>query len=85
MLYIARDGVGNITAICDNPNTVENLRALIDDNIEEVPTAGVAEDYVYAIDGKAGSQHIDTMEGYMEDVKEAAPAAAYDKIGMVGN
>ena len=33
MLYIARDGVGNITAICDNQTTAENLQALIDDNV----------------------------------------------------
>ena len=52
MLYIARDGAGDITAICNNPTTAENLRALIDDSIEEVPTAGAAEDYVFIINGK---------------------------------
>ena len=37
MLYVARDGAGDITAICNNPTTAENLRALIDDRIEEWP------------------------------------------------
>ncbi len=53
MLYVARDGAGDITAICNNPTTAENLRALIDDSIEEVPTAGAAEDYVLT---RAGSR-----------------------------
>ena len=52
MLYVARDGAGDITAICNNPTTAENLRALIDDSIEEVPTAGAAEDYVFTLSSK---------------------------------
>ena len=39
MLYVVRDGAGGITAICDNPVTAENLRALIDDNVVTMPTA----------------------------------------------
>ncbi len=62
MLYIARDGVGNITAICDNQTTAENLQALIDDNVDEVLSDGVAEDYVYTIVDKVGFQHIATSE-----------------------
>ena len=45
MLYVARDGAGDITAICNNPTTAENLRALIDDSIEEVPAAGAADGF----------------------------------------
>lgn len=62
MLYIARDGVGNITAICDNQTTAKNLQALIDDNVDEVLSDGVAEDYVYTIVDKVGFQHIATSE-----------------------
>jgi len=40
MLYVARDGAGDITAICDSPVTAENLRALIDDDIVIVPNMG---------------------------------------------
>ncbi len=79
MLYVARDGAGDITAICDNPTTTENLRALIDDNIEEVPTAGAAEDYVYTIDGKTGSQHIATSEAEVVDYLTATPGLEFKK------
>ena len=39
MLYVARDGAGGITAICDKPVTDESLRALIDVDIVTRPTA----------------------------------------------
>ena len=79
MLYIARDGAGDITAICNNPTTAENLRALIDDSIEEVPTAGAAEDYVFTIDGKAGSQHIANSEAEVVDFITSTPGIEFKK------
>ena len=79
MLYVARDGAGDITAICNNPTTAENLRALIDDSIEEVPTAGAAEDYVFTIDGKAGSQHIATSEAEVVDFITSTPGIEFKK------
>ena len=80
MLYVARDGAGSITAICDNPTTAENLRALIDDNIEEVPTAGVtAEDYVFTIDGNTGSQYIATSEAEVVDYITSTPGIEFKK------
>ena len=79
MLYVARDGAGDITAICNNPTTAENLRALIDDSIEEVPTAGAAEDYVFTINGKAGSQHIATNEAEVVDFITSTPGIEFKK------
>ena len=80
MLYVARDGAGDITAICNNPTTAENLRALIDDNIEEVPTAGVtAEDYVFTIDGNTGSQYIATNEAEVVDFITSTPGIEFKK------
>ena len=79
MLYVARDGAGDITAICNNPTTAENLRALIDDSIEEVPTVGAAEDYVFTINGKAGSQHIATSEAEVVDFITSTPGIEFKK------
>ena len=79
MLYVARDGAGDITAICNNPTTAENLRALIDDSIEEVPTAGAAEDYVFTINGKAGSQHIANSEAEVVDFITSTPGIQFKK------
>ena len=79
MLYVARDGAGDITAICNNPTTAENLRALIDDSIEEVPTAGAAEDYVFTINGKAGSRHIATNEAEVVDFITSTPGIEFKK------
>ena len=79
MLYVARDGAGDITAICNNPTTAENLRALIDESIEEVPTAGAAEDYVFTINGKAGSQHIATNEAEVVDFITSTPGIEFKK------
>ena len=79
MLYVARDGAGDITAICNNPTTAENLRALIDDSIEEVPAAGATEDYVFTIDGKAGSQHIATSEAEVVDFITSTPGIQFKK------
>ena len=79
MLYVARDGAGDITAICNNPTTAENLRALIDDSIEEVPAAGAAEDYVFTINGKAGSQHIATNEAEVVDFITSTPGIEFKK------
>ena len=79
MLYVARAGAGDITAICNNPTTAENLRALIDDSIEEVPAVGAAEDYVFTIDGKAGSQHIATSEAAVVDFITSTPGIQFKK------
>ncbi|MBO5652541.1 MAG: hypothetical protein J5908_13835, partial [Selenomonas sp.] len=79
MLYVARDGAGDITAICNNPTTAENLRALIDDSIEEVPAAGAAEDYVFTINGKAGSQHIANSEAEVVDFITSTPGIEFKK------
>ena len=79
MLYVARDGAGDITAICNNPTTAENLRALIDDSIEEVPTAGAAEDYVFIINGKSGSQHIANSEAEVVDFITSTPGIEFKK------
>ena len=79
MLYVARDGAGDITAICNNPTTAENLRALIDDSIEEVPTAGAAEDYVFTINGKAGSPHIANSEAEVVAFITSTPGIEFKK------
>ena len=79
MLYVARDGAGDITAICNNPATAENLRALIDDKIEEVPAAGAAEDYVFTIDDKDGSQHIAVSEAEIVDFITSTPSIEFKK------
>lgn len=79
MLYVARDGAGDITAICNNPTTAENLRALIDDSIEEVPVAGAAEDYVFIINGKSGSQHIATSEAEVVNYITSTPGIEFKK------
>ena len=80
MLYVARDGAGGITAICDNPVTAENLRALIDDNIEEVSNAGAsAGDYVFTIDAVDGSQYIVTSEAEVMDFVTSTPGLGSSK------
>ena len=79
MLYVARDGAGDITAICNNPTTAENLRALIDDSIEEVPAAGAAEGYVFTINGKSGSQHIANSEAEVVDFITSTPGIEFKK------
>ncbi len=80
MLYVAKDNAGGITAICDNPVTVENLRALIDDNVVTVPITGKAvEDYVFTIDTEADSRHFATSEAEVVDYITSMPELDFKK------
>lgn len=55
-IFVARGRDGEITAICDNADTAEKLRDLIDDNVETVTIPHESKGNVFTIIDKSGTE-----------------------------